>query len=71
MRSSIPLFLDDSGLLSSRFRRSHIAHYAPAVSLTRRSQYWLIINGPATGNLVIVADTGHSNAFSARIDQIV
>jgi hypothetical protein len=27
--------LDDSGLLPSLVRRSHIAHYAPAVSLTR------------------------------------
>jgi len=29
----IPLFLEDWGLLPSVFRRSHIAHYAPAASL--------------------------------------
>ena len=35
-RVLIPLFLEDWGLLPSVFRRSHIAHYAPAVSFTRR-----------------------------------
>ena len=33
---SIPLFLEDAGLLPSLVRRSHIGHYAPAVSLTWR-----------------------------------
>jgi hypothetical protein len=33
---SIPLFLEDAGLLPSLVRRSHIANYAPAVSITRR-----------------------------------
>jgi len=40
------MLLEDAGVLSSLFRRSHIANYAPAVSLTRRLPGSSMILGP-------------------------
>ncbi len=48
---NIPLFLEDAGLLPSLVRRSHIANYAPAVSLTRRLPESSMILGIYPNNL--------------------
>ncbi|MFN6971032.1 MAG: hypothetical protein ACK4NN_09210 [Rheinheimera sp.] len=45
----LPVILEDSGLLPSLIRRSHIVHYASAVSFTRRLPESSMILGIKTG----------------------